>query len=82
MSEMVEKVAKAMQDRHYQYTGTLYAENIWRQCAEAAIAAMREPTKPMMDALGNAVLDNAGNGRDPLAWDKGYRVLIDAALTQ
>jgi hypothetical protein len=67
MTEMVERVAKAIHDLGYGLT-----ENLELTIANAAIAAMREPTAAMIKAAGNGELDS---------WIKeDWQDMIDEAL--
>ena len=46
--EMIERVAKAIRVRCIEHSGKFVG---WRECAKAAIKAMREPTQAQYDAL-------------------------------
>jgi hypothetical protein len=71
MSEMVERVAKAIADADGDYT----AMDHHRGRARAAIAAMREPTREMIDAAYKR--DYYDNGLSPeVAW----QTMIDETL--
>jgi len=65
--DMVEKVAKAINDAMLQH-GDYKPDEL----ARAAIAAMREPTKAMKEA---------GFWKGPISLN-GYRAMIDAALEE
>ena len=77
MSEMVERVAKAIQQLAREYQIDALGDRDAAYLARAAIAEMREPTKAMAD-----------EGRTN-AWDystsdaiEGWHRMIDAALTE
>lgn len=91
MSEMVERVAKAMMDADDKDRGghILLPDDLrlepYRLRARAAIAAMREPTKEMHRAgevaWSNADTSSLGDSTDPdKVLDPAYRAMIDAAL--
>jgi len=70
MSDMIERVARAIATEH---RGTHNVDKAWdyyRNEAIAAIAAMREPTKEMIDAWIRA----------PGAIKMGWQAMVDAAL--
>ena len=76
MNEMVKRVALAICKRRFGSTGKHMWQE-WTTEAEAAIAAMREPTEAMLDAAYNP----ESFGEDYYA--KGiYRAMIDAALKE
>jgi hypothetical protein len=78
MSEIVERVARAMHAKHFEFAvpddgghpGLFY----FREMAKTAIEAMREPTEAMLD----------GTNYPNTTWDSGdadvWRAMIDAAL--
>jgi hypothetical protein len=71
MSEMVERVARALAEQEgYTYDPLPYDR---RACA--AIGAMREPTEEMRRAF--YLLDEAGS---PTSCVEGWQAMIDAAL--
>ncbi len=70
MSEMIDRVARSMQDK-----GTPSFTCTWEDCARAAIEAMREPTKAM--AL-TGYPGHAGYGDVEAA--ATWRKMIDEAL--
>jgi len=79
MSEMVERVARAIQaklDDEFAQRGGLDAEEMAAIAARAAVEAMREPTHDMVRAGGNAQTVNARANRGLY-----YRAMIDAALS-
>jgi hypothetical protein len=93
MSEMIERVAKAMfrsldADPRFIGRDDLTPEHPgWRlYCcqAQAAIEAMREPTDAMVAAAHNSDFESwspePGEGRDSLDLDVAWRAMIDAAL--
>ncbi len=70
MSEMVERVARAMlEDSDFKHWID------WESAARAAISAMREPTDAMVSAGLKLVDWNLGA-------DDAWRAMIDAALPQ
>ena len=78
MSEMIERVAKALSEREGSgpWEGGLMGERgreMWRATARAAIEAMREPTSEM--AFADDVKEWPDDAK--AAW----RAMIDAALT-
>jgi len=85
MSEMVERVARAMRAQEYdadEWDGTDSSDRYyWQTAARAAIAAMREPTSEMMDAyldLEDPMDDDWPY--NPPAAKPAWQVMIDAAL--
>jgi hypothetical protein len=81
MSEMVERVARAIFEA--EYTGGEGDEYRWERSqdayrvqARAAIEAMREPTDAMRDAMRLANTNIAGGYGGPGGWEAA----IDAAL--
>lgn len=96
MSEMIERVARALAEREGFVWAVLadggatarrwqrYERTYWRDHAVAAIEAMREPTMTML----NAAVDATGAGSD-MSWanrspqglfETGHKAAIDAAL--
>lgn len=81
MSEMVERVARAMRERYAKHNGdkglvpfeAAGSREAWMECARAAIEAMREPTEAMVVAMD----EHAGT----IAPQYAYEAAIDAALT-
>lgn len=82
MSEMIERVARAMRDADYRH-GVLWEE--YKPLARAAIKAMREPTEAMVEAGINALCDCEApvpiSGRREVV-TAIYRAKIDAALEE
>lgn len=93
MSEMVERVAKAIHNSEYNGDGNFHwreeTADIYRRAARAALTAMREPTQEMLYAAMNA------NERSHNMWPGGesgpaidadgqeyWRAMIDAALAE
>lgn len=73
MTEMIERVAKAIED-----TYDMYADPTPAQRARAAIEAMREPTTEMIAAGSNfAWFEGRTNDLDDAATT--WRAMIDAA---
>ena len=72
MSEMIERVAKAI-DESSQPPGCADYSILMKNAAVAAIKAMREPTDAMVDA-GDMWADAPGYSA------KAWRAMIDAAL--
>jgi hypothetical protein len=75
MSEMIERVARAMAESRPVPEGHVRGEvnmDAFREMARAAIEVMREPTEEMRKALYEY---------SPNEWDEGmYIVMIEAAL--
>jgi hypothetical protein len=81
MSEMVERVAKAI--RGVWIGPDFTVSDVAEDMARAAIAAMREPSGEMLKAIADAVLKNAKNKQHlPITWTGGYRIMVDAALAE
>lgn len=74
MSEMVERVATALYVDIDANCAVRLTKGMCRELARVAIAAMREPTQPMVDVAWRKI---AGNLRP----DEYYKYMIDAALT-
>jgi hypothetical protein len=82
MSEMIERMAKALYDdwvkedftEDYCAWDLLPGKDMWRQRARATLAAMQEPTDKMIDA----VYDPAVNSRSSVAND--WRSMVEAEL--
>jgi hypothetical protein len=85
MSEMIERVARALFDD--EWPGEPLEEewdhnrDAWRQKARAAIEAMRQPTQAMKDVYRDAILRESGilqesDGR----LERIHVAIIDAAL--
>jgi hypothetical protein len=68
MSEMIERVARAIKDEFYRAP-----TSTWNGCARAAIEAMRGPTPDMVAAIGFPA------GLEGL---RCWRAMIDAALKE
>lgn len=85
MSEMIERVAKAIfKDYDWSFAPKapfeeqeLHLQEIFRNLAKAAIAAMREPTDAMVKAAWRRNDDNDGKEADRENWQS----MIDAALS-
>jgi len=78
---MVERVAKAVGDIAYGYVDSAGTPTTWDMSvvlARVAIAAMREPTKTMIDAGHDADEWGESNGDCGSHW----KLMIDAALKQ
>lgn len=75
MSEMIERVARAIRDVKSHGDLALTHEDL----ARAAIAAMREPTGEMVKAIHSAAA-RAYAERDSLANVGVWHIMIDAAL--
>lgn len=84
MSEMVERVAKAifisLYDAEEYWPDRVGQADLWiaddfRRCTRAAIAAMREPTEPMIDAFSASHIYDQ---RDLVR--KHWRAMINEAL--
>lgn len=72
MTTMLDRVARAIADADMEdYEG---AEQLYNAKARAALAAMRDPTDAMMDAIN----EHAGS----IAPEYAYRDAIDAALLE
>lgn len=79
MSDMVELVARAVEQRMAEKPiQTLPRPEWFREIARASIAAMREPTGEMMEALGWARAEKEGD----LTHENVWHILIDAALQE
>jgi hypothetical protein len=79
---MVERVAKAMADADDEDVMECWRE--YSRRARAAIQAMREPNKEMVDAA-YAAADAYENAPVPKAWcglASAYHAMIDAALKE
>ena len=75
MTDMIERVAKAMQADYRKVMGGAPNIQTFRKWAKIAIAAMRDPTEDMLDAFGPFRLtDRFGQPE--------YRAMIDAALEE
>ena len=82
MSDMVEKVARAIYERRSKRTDYVWPDDVYpavrNRClsdARAAIEAMREPDKAMLDA-GFWARDHEGQETPEV-----YRRMIDSALS-
>jgi len=81
---MIERVAKAIQGELPEFTGVTpeYLQALYKNAAEAAIEAMREPTDLMIEAGGEAIF--GWNGDKTPATEAEAQVawpaMIDAAL--
>lgn len=78
MSEMAERVANAIRAKHQEYDPTPHD---YQYMAEAAIAAMREPTDDMMVAAETAVptLASFADKQDSRSY-RAWQAMVDAAL--
>jgi len=82
MSEMVERVAKALVDRLGE-SGLIYASpEFRRRLSRAAIAAMREPTPDMVRQGEMQMFEHMAEARDwtVKATLDAWQAMIDAAL--
>lgn len=79
MSEMVERVARAMAEGAG-FCWENCAQSQWRDDAKNAIEAMREPTPDMMKAVWEARFDDTYNGSQAPAAHAMCVAMIDAAL--
>lgn len=84
MSEMVERVARAIFEDEYREPNSLrpdytIVDNYYRRTARAAIQAMREPTDEMESVGFNAAHQYCFEG-DPPDFKEGWRAMIAAAL--
>lgn len=81
MSEMVERVAKAIAEKYAPAVDQRapYAAVMMREAAKAAIEAMREPTKAM---TADAARDISIFTTIPDAADIVWRRMVDAALKE
>ena len=87
MSEMIERVAKAIRERcaeieHLPLVNEADPMYFSEEYARAAIEAMREPTRAMQQAVENDAviqcgLDDCNKHDIP---DNAWRIMIDAAL--
>jgi hypothetical protein len=80
MSEMVERVARALNDLAYSRQEASWSQDRWLLFvphARAAIAAMRDPTPEMIQAALDAAVD-ADCQHDPTP-DLYWRAMIDKA---
>ena len=78
---MIEQVARAMATAENDYDGD---ELVWMPYvgdARVAIAAMREPTRPMWAAGGNAVVGYKQRHHDKVT-ESVWTGMIDAALKE
>lgn len=86
MSEMIEKVAKAISNQLTDNDGYLrksYSEDELAEVARAAIAAMREPPRPLCEAAWNATrgtLMEDGYADAVDAVELHFNAVVDAAL--
>jgi hypothetical protein len=85
MSEMIERVARAINDARYDYK----SDASWvpllddLTVARAAIEAMREPTKAMIrETYGLHEFDNDDMGVSKKDAAKNWKMMIDAALKE
>lgn len=74
MSEMIERVARALVNRSEDRS--LTHDVFWQELARAAIEAMREPSKAMKEAAAKIDTNDMPYGDPVYSWD----VLISAAL--
>ena len=79
MSEVIERVARAIVERRHGKGAMVYGENL--ADARAAIEAMREPTKAMerVGAREAALLDPATHNAETTAYSVWF-FMIDIAL--
>lgn len=86
MSEMVERVAKAIHNSEYNGDGNFHwreeTADIYRRAARAALTAMREPTKAMVEAglYDEDAFNLLGVGESALR--SAFTRMIDAALAE
>lgn len=80
MSEMIERVAKAIRDTNANTIGLTFTE-LSRAIARAAIEAMREPTQLELYPGVSAYIKVEQRCR-PVAFRAGWNAVIDAALSQ
>jgi hypothetical protein len=74
MSEMVDRVARALELDSYAHSGPMTHEEMFRRQARAAIEEMRKPTDAMVEA------GNPQCGEDSLGAWYPWTAMIDAAL--
>lgn len=79
MTDMIERVARALVT--CEAWSSFWSDDDARILARAAIAAMREPTKAMVEAGASDVIQSPCNTSYEIATD-AYRVMIDAALAE
>ena len=75
MSEMIERVARAIWEEEFQEPVDYHTQEITRDQARAAIEAMRVPTKEMKEAG-----INTGVGLGPITSAAIWQAMIDEAL--
>lgn len=73
MSEMIERVAKAIMSEESPDSLDQYSA-----MARAAIEAMREPSRAMVEAMSKTV----GENRDPAPTAAAWYAMIDVALSR
>ena len=85
MTDMVEKVARALCAQQWPEFTQVQIDHGWTKfipAARAAIQAMREPSEAMISAGGyNRPFQNDDWKAGNIAAASGYRAMIDAALT-
>jgi hypothetical protein len=79
MSEMVEKVAKAIKAEDFQ-SENLLTNTDCQRLARAAIAAMREPTEKMVEAVYAAAEGLGCVMYETPSPEQAWPTMIDAAL--
>lgn len=96
MSEMVERMVRAMQQRAKEPLGNIETlepvsvgslGDAWPYLARAAIEAIREPTSEMLSAATDIEIERPGNDETnstfelwPKEADGVWRAMVDAAL--
>ena len=75
MTDMIEKIARAMAEVEDYYQQTDDAEDVWRTYiphAKAALTALEQPSQEVIDAMASAVwsvdTDEEYRARDPDGW--------------
>jgi hypothetical protein len=87
MTDIVERVARAiakaieLRDRlcHYEYEAT---KDEMDEVARAAIAAMREPSNDMLQAMHEAMFEDKFDGTNLPMLGAGFEAAIDAAISE
>lgn len=86
MTEMLDRVAKAIGDHLYGYVDPKDTPNSWPKAlgaARAAIEAMRDPTDAMKEAAYTHVeMDDRWMIEDDKDWARSWKGAIDAALKE
>ena len=91
MSDMIERVAQAMFKADCAVPNNLSTEEMYRNCARAAVREMLKPTEAMVLSAGEVLLDACSSEKGNLhPWKpfdvaqvalKAYGVMITAALS-